>query len=202
MGPHRGRGYNVSLTKADQCINERDLIAKLDLLFSKGWWHLPIGIRRALVGNQDVWKKTGEDKCNPSPPQHSSSNLKVLQTSEATHPLAGNHQIFSAGCGPPAMHMFKKKALCMNDRLSVSLWVPLLHLLTVHLAGVLLSFSQNTHKENTHPLGKWSRGANCSHTFLSRCSITSCLQNQHRFACLLVAGSHSSHLKWGSVTTH
>lgn len=79
IGPHRGRVYNVSLTKAEQCINERDLKAKLDLPFSKGWWHLPIGIRRAQVGNQDVWKKTGEEKCNPSPPQHSSSNLKVLQ---------------------------------------------------------------------------------------------------------------------------
>lgn len=36
IGPHRGRVYNVSLTKAEQCINERDLKAKLDLPFSKG----------------------------------------------------------------------------------------------------------------------------------------------------------------------
>lgn len=89
----------------------------------------------------------------------------------------------------------------MIDSLSDS-WVPLPHLLTLHLASVPLSLFWNTNKENIDPLGKWSRGANCSHTSLSHCSITSWLQKKHRLTCLLSASSHSSGLQQRSVTTH
>lgn len=104
------------------------------------------------------------------------------------------------------MHLFKKKALSMNDRLSVWLWVQLLHLLALQLVCVPLSlfWKANNKKKKKDSLGKWSRGANCSHTSPSpRTSLLVFANSTDLLACLLqvstlTAGNRnwSTHDSW------